>query len=212
MALMAVTDDNPHITFGQSHLRKGGWGLQMKIIEFNLGCALLYPQIICDSRGEFVVPFSVMDMHKLNLPWERTFQLNHSFTNEKGTLRGPNYQNPYPQAKLIRCVRGSLYSVGICLSGLDKGKWVGYELTADGKELMYIPRGYAHGFITLEDNTELEYLTDNQYCYEAAKSIKWDELGIDWTVGDRVAIREELLSNKNRNAPMIDGIKMNDNK
>ena len=68
---------------------------------------------------------------------------------------------------------------------------------------MYIPRGYAHGFVTLEDDTELEYLTDNKYCFETAKSIKWDSLGIDWTVGGRVVIRQDLLSNKNRYAPML---------
>lgn len=175
----------------------------MQIVKSNLGCALLSPQVINDSRGEFVVPFSVIDLKKLGFSWEETYQLNHSFTNEKGTVRGPNYQDPYPQAKVIRCVRGSLYSVGICLDGADKGKCVVYELTAKGKELMYIPRGYAHGFVTLEDNTELEYLTDNQYCYEAAKSIKWDELGIDWTVGGRVKVREDLLSDKNRNAPKL---------
>lgn len=68
---------------------------------------------------------------------------------------------------------------------------------------MYIPRGYAHGFVTLEDNTELEYITDNQYCYEGSKSIKWDELGIDWTVSGRVALRKDLLSEKNKNAPKL---------
>lgn len=175
----------------------------MKIIESKLNCALLSPQLIDDLRGEFVVPFSIEDLKTLNLPWEETHQLNHSFTKEKGTVRGPNYQNPFPQAKVIRCVKGSLYSVGICLSGPDKGKWVGYELTAKGMECMYIPRGYAHGFVTLEDNTELEYLTDNQYCFAAAKSIKWDELGIDWTAGGRVEVKEDLLSEKNRNAPKL---------
>lgn len=175
----------------------------MLLINKKLGCALLLPKVVNDSRGIFCVPFSVSDLRNNNLHWEETHQLNHSFTSEKGTVRGPNYQDPFPQAKVIRCVNGSLYSVGICLSGPDKGKWVGYELTAKGMECMYIPRGYAHGFVTLEDNTELEYLTDNQYCFAAAKSIKWDELGIDWTVGGRVEVREELLSEKNKNAPKL---------
>ena len=177
--------------------------MRMQIIESKLNCALLSPQIIDDIRGEFVVPFSIEDLKTLNLPWEETHQLNHSFTKEKGTVRGPNYQDPFPQAKVIRCVRGRLYSVAICLSGPDKGKWVGFILTSEGKELMYIPRGFAHGFVTLEDNTELEYLTDNKYCYETAKSVKWDELGIDWTVGGLVEVREDLLSDKNRNAPSL---------
>lgn len=70
-------------------------------------------------------------------------------------------------------------------------------------EEMYIPRGYAHGFITLEDNTELEYLTDNKYCSETAKAIKWDDLGIDWTVGGKVEVRTELLSDKNKYAQSL---------
>lgn len=175
----------------------------MDLVDKSLDCALLVPKIVNDSRGIFCVPFSVSDLRNNDLHWAETFQLNHSFTISKGTVHGPNYQDPYPQAKVIRCVRGSLYSVGICLDGLYKGKWVGYELTAKGMECMYIPRGYAHGFVTLEDNTELEYLTDNQYCFEAAKSIKWDELGIDWTVGGRVEVREDLLSEKNKNAPKL---------
>ena len=175
----------------------------MLLIDKKMGCALLAPKIVNDLRGIFCVPFSASDLKNNNLQWEETFQLNHSFTIAKGTVRGPNYQDPYPQAKVIRCVRGSLYSVGICLAGIDKGKWVGFELTAKGIECMYIPRGYAHGFVTLEDNTELEYLTDNRYCFEAAKSIKWDKLGIDWTLGGRIDIREELLSPKNINAPEL---------
>ena len=175
----------------------------MVVLKQKLGCALVTPQVINDPRGKFTVPFSIENLHSLGLPFEQVYQLNHSFTNEKGTLRGPNYQDPFPQAKIIRCVRGSLYSVGICLEGENKGKWVGFELSSERMEEMYIPRGYAHGFITLEDNTELEYITDNRYCYEGAKSIKWDALGIDWTVGGRVLVREDLLSEKNRNAPRL---------
>ena len=177
--------------------------IDLNIIERNLGCALLSPKVVKDIRGKFTVPFSISDLRSLGLEWNDTYQLNHSFTNEKGTVRGPNYQELFPQAKVIRCVKGSLYSVGICIKGENKGRYVGYILTAVGMEVMYIPRGYAHGFVTLEDNTELEYITDNQYCYETAKSIKWDEIGIDWTVGGCVEVREDLLSDKNRNAPSI---------
>ena len=177
--------------------------MHMKIVDTKLGCALLMPEVIKDNRGLFLIPFSTEDLTKLGFSFDRVFQLNHSFTVSKGTVRGPNYQDSFPQAKIIRCTKGSLYSVGICLSGSDKGKWVGYELSSYNKEVMYIPRGYAHGFVTLEDDTELEYLTDNKYCFEAAKSIKWDSLGIDWTVGGRVVVRQDLLSNKNRYAPML---------
>lgn len=175
----------------------------MKVIGKKNGCALLMPKVVEDTRGIFTIPFSIEDLTLANLSFEKVYQLNHSFTKEKGTLRGPNYQNPFPQAKLIRCVRGSLYSVGICLSGKEKGCYTGYILTEKGREEMYIPRGYAHGFITLEDDTELEYLTDNKYSYESAKSVRWDKLGIDWTVGGKIKIREDLLSDKNKNAPEL---------
>lgn len=175
----------------------------MEIIEKRLGCALFLPKVVKDLRGEFDVPFSIKELDSLELSFKQVYQLNHSFTNKKGTIRGLNFQNPYPQAKVIRCIRGSLYSVGVCLEGTDKGKYVGYILTEDGKEEMYIPHGYAHGFVTLEDNTELEYITDNRYCFEAAKSIKWDSLGIDWSVGGKVEIRKELLSDKNKFASVL---------
>ncbi len=175
----------------------------MNIIKSENGCVLFLPEIIEDLRGRFTIPFSVQEIKKMGYDWKETYQLNHSFTNVKGTLRGPNYQDIYPQAKVVRCVRGSLYSVGICLKGKNKGKWAGFELTSVGMEEMYIPRGYAHGFITLEDNTELEYLTDNKYCCETAKAIKWDDLGIDWTVGGKVEVRTDLLSDKNKYAKSL---------
>lgn len=90
------------------------------------------------------------------------------------------------------------------IPGKNYGKHAGFVLSEENKRLMYLPRGYAHGFVTLEDNTELEYLTDNQYNFNAAKSIKWNELGIDWTVGGKVQIKEELLSEKNFNAPKLE--------
>ncbi len=68
---------------------------------------------------------------------------------------------------------------------------------------MYLPKTYAHGFVTLEDDTELEYLTDNEYSFNHAKSIKWDELGIDWTVGGQVEVRVDVMSDKNRFAPKL---------
>lgn len=175
----------------------------MVVIEKKNGCALLVPKIVNDCRGVFTVPFSIDDLNGFGLAFEHVYQLNHSITSQKGTIRGLNYQFPYPQAKVVRCIKGSFYSVGMCLSGSNKGKYVGYILTSQGREIMYIPRGYAHGLITLEDDTELEYLVDNKYCYEAAKSISWKQVGIDWTIGGKIKIREDLLSDKNRNAPTL---------
>ncbi|MBO4952671.1 MAG: dTDP-4-dehydrorhamnose 3,5-epimerase family protein [Lachnospiraceae bacterium] len=178
----------------------------MQIIKQSLDAYLLAPKLIKDQRGWFEIPFSVQDLRALGLEWRSTFQLNHSFTTYKGTVRGPNYQEePYGQAKVIRCVKGRLYSVGIELDRNSEnfGKFVGFELSAENKYLMYLPKTYAHGFVTLEDGTELEYLTDNEYNYESAKSIKWDELGIDWTVGGQVEVLTDVMSDKNKNAPKL---------
>lgn len=178
----------------------------MEIIKRELDACLLAPKLIKDQRGWFEIPFSVQDLQALGLEWRSTFQLNHSFTTYKGTVRGPNYQvAPYEQAKVIRCVKGRLYSVGIDIDpkSPNYGKSVGFELSAENKYLMYLPKTYAHGFVTLEDGTELEYLTDNEYNYGSAKSIKWDELGIDWTVGGQVEVLTDVMSDKNKNAPKL---------
>ena len=178
----------------------------MNIIKHELDVYLLAPKIINDQRGLFVIPFSVQDLQELGLEWRSTFQLNHSVTTYKGTVRGPNYQEePYSQAKIVRCVRGRLYSVGINIdqNSANFGKYVGFELSAENKNVMYLPKTYAHGFVTLEDETELEYLTDNEYSFESAKSIKWSELGIDWTFGGQVKVRTDVMSEKNINAPPL---------
>ncbi len=185
----------------------------MKILERKLGCALLEPALIHDARGWFQIPFSIEDLHELGLSFNTVFQLNHSYTKEKGVVRGPNYQKrPFNQAKVIRCTRGSLYSVAVDIDpdSLSYGHSCGFYLSAQNKCLMYIPNGYAHGFVTLEEHTELEYLTDNRYQYEAAKSFRYDDPqvldesgrpGIDWTMGGAIELNMDIQSDKNRLAP-----------
>ncbi len=185
----------------------------MKILEQKLGCVLLEPALIRDVRGWFQVPFSIEDLHSLGLEFNTVFQLNHSYTEEKGVVRGPNYQmRPFNQAKVVRCTRGSLYSVGIDLdpASTNFGRSCGFYLSAQNRCLMYLPNTYAHGFVTLEENTELEYLTDNRYSYESAKSFRFDDpdvkdesgkTGIDWTMNGAVELRTDIQSDKNRLAP-----------
>lgn len=190
----------------------------MKILEQKLGCALLEPAMIRDVRGWFQIPFSIEDLHALGLEFNTVFQLNHSYTKEKGVVRGPNFQQrPFNQAKVIRCTRGSLYSVAIDIDPESPTyrQSCGFLLSEQNKCLMYVPDSYAHGFVTLEDGTELEYLTDNRYCYEAAKSFQFDDPGvldqsgkpgIDWTMGGAVKLRREIQSDKNRLAPAFSEI------
>lgn len=185
----------------------------MKILERKLGCVLLEPALIRDLRGWFQIPFSIEDLHSLGLDFNSVFQLNHSFTDQKGVVRGPNFQRrPFHQNKVVRCTKGSLYSIAIDLAPESPtyGHSCGFYLSEQNKCLMYIPNTYAHGFTTLEEGTELEYLTDNRYCYEAAGSLQFDDpdltdesgvSGIDWTMGGAVELCLETRSDKNKLAP-----------
>lgn len=186
----------------------------MKIVEQKLGCALIEPTIIRDNRGWFQIPFSIQDIHKLGLQFNSVFKINHSMTMVKGIVRGPNYQrSPYNQAKIVRVIKGSAYSVGIDIDPASNsfGMAVGYLLSERNKYLMYISNTYAHGFTVLEDGTELEYMTDNEYSFDDAKSI-WllDEHIIDVNTGrqidwsySREVVLSDIKSEKNANAPML---------
>lgn len=186
----------------------------MEIIDKKLRCALLMPKIIEDSRGWFHVAFSIQDIKKLGLPFNSVYQLNHSMTEHKGIVRGLNYQcRPFNQAKVVRVIKGAVYSVGVDIDpGSDTyGKAAGYVLSAANHYLMYVPNTYAHGFTALEDNTELEYLTDNEYSYQNAKSVWYADKEIidietgrqlDWTCGGKVVL-SDIISEKNANAPLL---------
>lgn len=179
----------------------------MKILERNLGTCLLQPSIVKDARGWFQVVFNAEELRELKLDFGEVCQINHSCTEMLGVVRGPNYQKkPYQQAKIVRCTKGAVYSVGIDIDRTSPtyGKWCGFVLDSDSKLLMYIPKTYAHGFITLQPFTELEYFTDEKYCYEAAKSFRFDDpnVGIDWCMNGSITV-QDILSDKNRYAPLL---------
>ena len=181
----------------------------MNIIEEKLDCKLIQINRIIDNRGWFQVAFNIDELK--GLPFQGVCQLNHSMTELAGTVRGLNYQEtPFEQAKVVRCIKGSLFSVAVDIrKGSETfGQWCGFILDSNSWNLMYIPRGYAHGFISNEDKTELEYFTDNVYSKERAKSIRYDDpdIGIDWSQGDKVEILKEILSEKNRNSKWLKDI------
>lgn len=129
-------------------------------------------------------------------------QDNHSFSAVKGTVRGLHFQrNPHAQAKLVRCTKGGIFDVAADLrkGSPQFGKWVGVELTELNHRMLYIPRGFAHGFVTLDDRTEVQYKVDSLYHKESEGSIRYDdpELAIDWKV------RNVLLSDKDAQAPLL---------
>jgi dTDP-4-dehydrorhamnose 3,5-epimerase len=137
-----------------------------------------------DDRGFFARLFCTDEFGSAGL--ETNFvQINNSLSVMAGTLRGMHYQlPPVAEVKLIRCIRGALWDciVDLRTSSPTFGKWFGATLSAENRTMMYVPRGCAHGFITLADNTEVFYLVSASYAPEHERGLRWDDphFGIDW--------------------------------
>ncbi len=162
---------------------------------------IIEPEVFEDERGWFMESYSKKKLAELGVNADFV-QDNHSFSKLKGTLRGLHFQNiPHPQAKLTTCTRGAVLDVAVDLrkNSPTYKKWVAVELTEKNKKQLLIPRGFAHGFITLTDNTEFQYKLDNYYNKESDRGIRFNdpEIGIDW--GDE----NPMLSEKDRNAPFL---------
>jgi dTDP-4-dehydrorhamnose 3,5-epimerase len=130
-----------------------------------------------DERGFFARSFCEKEFaqHKLET---RFVQVNNSFSVQKGTLRGMHYQlEPWQEVKVVRCVRGRLFDVALDLreGSPTFGKHFGTELTAENRKWMYVPRGFGHGFLTLEENTEALYLVSNFYSADRERGIRWND-------------------------------------
>ena len=135
-------------------------------------------------------------------------QANESFTANKGTIRGLHFQTmPFAQAKLVRCSMGAIYDVAVDLRKDSETykEWIKVELSDDNKRQLFLPRGFAHGFITLTDNVKFCYEVDNDYNYEADGGILWNdpEIGVDW------GIKDPILSEKDKNQPVLSKSKAN---
>jgi len=159
----------------------------MNFIETPLkGAFIIELEEKVDERGFFARIFCKNEFNKFNL--ESNFvQINNKFTYTKGTFRGFHYQN-YPNAedKIIRCICGAMFNVIIDLRKDSETycKWFGKELTATNRKMLYVPKGFENGMLTLEDNTEDIYLTTAFYSPGAEKGIRWDDplFKIDWPI------------------------------
>ncbi len=146
------------------------------------GVVLLEPKVFGDDRGFFFEAWNSKTFKDMDL--DRTFvQENHS-KSARGVLRGLHYQIEQAQGKLVRVVAGRLYDVAVDIrkSSPTLGQWVGYELSAENKRMLWIPEGFAHGFLSLQDGTELIYKCTDHYAPEHERSILWNDrdIGIDW--------------------------------
>lgn len=174
----------------------------MKVTETSLkDVYVIEPQVFGDARGWFMESWSEKKLKEYGIDNEWV-QDNHSYSAQKGVLRGLHYQlNPCCQAKIVRCTRGEIWDVAVDIrkGSPQYGKWVGVKLTGENKKQLYIPRGFAHGFITLSDDVEVQYKADNYYAPECDGNIRWDDpdIGIEWP------IEPTILSDKDAKAPLL---------
>lgn len=166
------------------------------------GIFVIEPEKEEDSRGFFARTFEKKQFDEMRLDIN-LFQNNISFNKKKGTLRGMHYQlPPYEETKIVRCTRGSIYDVIIDLRENSETylKWFGVELNQDNHKMLYIPKGFAHGFLTLEDDTEVFYHMSDCFVSEYARGIRWDDkkIQITWPENPSI-ISENDRSYKNLN-------------
>ena len=165
------------------------------------GVLILEPKVFGDSRGWFMETWSARKFEAAGLNFNFV-QDNQSYSAQKGTLRGLHYQTaPFAQAKLVRCTRGKLLDVAIDIrEGSETfAQWVAVELTAENKKQLLIPRGFAHGFLTLTDDVEIQYKADAFYAPNCDGNIRWDdsEINIEWP------FEPTILADKDAKAPTL---------
>jgi dTDP-4-dehydrorhamnose 3,5-epimerase len=160
------------------------------------GVVVVEPELVRDERGWFARMFAAEEFETVGLE-PAVVHCNLSLNARAGTLRGMHYQaDPYGECKLIRCTRGGLYDVAVDLRRDSPTylRWHAVELTAENRLALYIPRGLAHGFQTLRDETEVYYQMSEGYVAVAAQGVRWDDpaFGIVWPEGDRIISERDL--------------------
>lgn len=174
----------------------------MKLIETKLkDCYILEPDRFGDNRGWFSESYNKKVFEDLGLNYDFV-QDNESFSAKKGVLRGLHFQNePYTQAKIVRCTRGAVYDVAVDIrhDSPTYGMWVGVELSEENGRQLLIPRGFLHGFQTLTDNVKFAYKCDNYYNKESDGGVMYNDpdIGVVWPIED------PILSEKDKHHPKL---------
>jgi dTDP-4-dehydrorhamnose 3,5-epimerase len=159
----------------------------MKLINLPLtGAFLIELQLISDERGFFARTWCTEEFERLGLN-PKLVQCSISWNERRGTLRGLHYQTePYAEAKLIRCCTGAIYDVIVDLRPASPtyGKWIATELNSQNRQMLYVPEGFAHGFQTLIDHTEISYQVSASYQPDYARGVRWNDpvFGIEWPI------------------------------
>lgn len=174
----------------------------LKIINMDIeGVYIIEPKVFGDHRGWFMETYSKETLVKQGVNVEFV-QDNHSFSAKKGTIRGLHFQiNPKAQAKLVRCTRGKILDVAVDIrvGSPTYKEWAAVELSEENKKQFFIPKGFAHGFVTLTDDVEVQYKVDEYYSPENDRSIRYDDpdIGVNW------GIDNPILSEKDIKAPFL---------
>ncbi|AXU94487.1 dTDP-4-dehydrorhamnose 3,5-epimerase [Erwinia persicina] len=176
----------------------------MNVIKTDIPDVLIFePKVFGDERGFFFESFSQKVFEEAVGRKVEFVQDNHS-KSSKGVLRGLHYQvAPHAQGKLVRCVAGEVFDVAVDIrkDSVTFGKWVGVNLSAENKRQMWIPEGFAHGFLVLSETAEFVYKTTNYYSVESERAIRWNDsfLAINWPLQE-----EPVISSKDEKAGSFD--------
>jgi len=174
----------------------------MEFIKTDIeGLILVKPKVFTDNRGFFLESYAVSKFKEGGIDCAFV-QDNHSLSINAGVIRGLHFQTePCSQAKLIRVIKGSIFDVAVDLrrGSPTFGQWRGFTLSAANFDMLFIPRGFAHGFCTLEDNSEIAYKADNLYSAQHDGGIIWNDpdIGIEWPT------KNPILSAKDANLPKM---------
>lgn len=175
----------------------------MNVFDGDLpGVRVIEPDVYSDDRGAFLETWNARDYGKQGL--NVTFVQDNLSRSRRHVLRGLHFQNPRPQGKLVSVLKGEVYDVVVDIrSEADTfGEWQGIVLSADNARQLYVPEGFAHGFVVTSDEALFHYKCTDFYHPEAEGIIRWDDpsLGIEWPV------KNPVLSDRDRNAPGIEEI------
>ena len=181
----------------------------MKRIETQFHDVYLFePQVFEDSRGFFMESYNARRWKEFGIAAD-FIQDNHAYSKQAGVIRGLHYQlPPKAQTKLIRVTRGAIYDVIVDIrkSSPTFGQWFGAVLSEENKRQLLVPRGFAHGYCTLVDHTEVQYKVDEYYAPEHERGIQWDdpELKIDWPVSNPILSEKDRAFPPMNQAPLFD--------
>jgi dTDP-4-dehydrorhamnose 3,5-epimerase len=165
------------------------------------GAYIIEPEKINDQRGSFARVWCRRELEQHGLKGDLA-QSNIGFSYRKGTLRGLHFQRaPHREVKIVRCTRGSMFDVIVDLrpESPTYQRWFGVELNDENRRMIYVPEGFAQGYMTLADNTEMNYHTSEFYSAEAASGVRYD----DPVIGIRWPLAVTVISEQDRNWPLI---------